>query len=77
MNIKEERKRLGLKQYQMARVVGLAKENYNKMEKGKFPMPEYRYNLICDFLRDYSKIYELIERLIKSYENKSIDIKEK
>lgn len=77
MNIKEERKRLGLKQYQMARVVGLATENYNKYENGKAPLSEWRYNLACQFFKDYEKISEEKENLIKYYEQKSIDIKKK
>lgn len=77
MNIKEERKKLGIKQYQMARVVGLATENYNKAENGKAPLSDWRYNIACQFIIEYKKLAEDLENLIKCYEQKSIDIKKK
>lgn len=77
MNIKEERKKLKIKQYQMARVVGLATENYNKVENGKAQWTEWRYNLACQFIVEYKKLSEDLENLIQSYEKKSIDIKKK
>ena len=64
---KELRKKYNLTQEQIARVVNLATSNYNKVENGKFVLTEDRKKKLSKFYREYSKIYEKIEKLLKKY----------
>ena len=64
---KELRKKYNLTQEQIARVVNLATSNYNKVENGKFVLTEDRKKKLSKFYKEYSKIYEKIEKLLKKY----------
>lgn len=64
---KELRKKYNLTQEQIAKVVNLATSNYNKVENGKFVLTEDRKKKLSKFYKEYSKIYEKIEKLLKKY----------
>ena len=64
---KEIRKKYNLTQKQIAQVVHLAIENYNKVENGKFELSEDRKKKLSQFYKEYSRIYEKIEKIFKKY----------
>lgn len=69
MNIKEKRKSLGLKQREMAEVVNLTVENYNRTEKGTYILTADRQQKAIAFMNDYEKIYNEKVELINYYKN--------
>lgn len=69
MNIKEKRKSLGLKQREIAEVVNLTVENYNRTEKGTYVLTVDRQQKAIDFMNDYEKIYNEKVELINYYKN--------
>lgn len=65
---KDLRKQFKLTQKQIAKIVGLAEPNYNKVENGSFVLTSERHNHLMKFYKAYSKIYEKSEKILKKFE---------